>query len=135
MSMQMSELAAAEAVPDPAGVLDAEAVERLRELDPNGASGLVGRVLHAFETSTARLLPQLRTALQHGDVAGVRFVAHTLKSSSASIGATRFSALCAELENGIRMQQSLDLAARVGVIERELGRVLHALKQLPDARR
>ena len=135
MSMQLSELDADGAAPDTAGVLDAEAIARLRDLDPNGASGLVGRVLHAFETSAGRLLPQLRAAQQSGDTAGVRFVAHTLKSSSASIGAVRFSALCAELENGIRLQQPIDLAAKVGAVERELQCVLAALAQLPDARR
>lgn len=135
MSMQLSEELVDGVAPDVAGVLDAEAIARLRELDPNGTSGLLGRVLHAFETSAARLLPQLRAARQNGDTAAVRFVAHTLKSSSASIGAARFSALCAELENGIRLQQPIDLAAKIDAVERELGRVLQALAQLPDARR
>ena len=44
------------------------------------------RVLRAFETSVARLLPQLEAARTSGDRAGIRHVAHTLKSSSASIG-------------------------------------------------
>ena len=58
--------------------------------------------MRAFQSSLDRLLPQLLEAHAKGDPAGVRHVAHTLKSSSASIGALRLSALCAELENAVR---------------------------------
>ena len=51
-------------------VLDAQALARLRELDPKGENKLVDRVLRAFETSALRLLPQLGTARAGGDRAG-----------------------------------------------------------------
>lgn len=80
------------------GVLDDGAIRRLRELDPTGESHLLTRVFNAFETSLNRLLPQLAQAREAADAPGVRLVAHTLKSSSATVGAMELSRLCAEIE-------------------------------------
>ena len=85
-----------------ATVLDAAALERLRELDPNGRSHLLERVLRAFESSAIAPRRQFRDARQRGDMAGIRHVVHTLKSSSASIGALALSRMCAEIETAIR---------------------------------
>lgn len=114
-------------------VLDPVALARLRDLDPMGENQLVERVLKAFQTSAARLMPQLQTAREANDRTTVRLVAHTLKSSSASIGAIALSQLCSELEVTIRndagddvepgiaaMTAALDVALRA--IERQLAR-------------
>lgn len=96
-------------------VLDAEALERLRALDPGGANGLLDRVLGTFRASLERLAPQLRDGRHAGDANAVRYVAHTLKSSSASVGALRLSQLCAEVEQALR--QGSGLAALDGQID------------------
>lgn len=87
--------------PAPAA-LDATALARLHELDPDGRHGVVQRVLSAFEASLARLLVQLRDASATRDAAVVVSVAHTLKSSSASIGALALAATCTEVERRLR---------------------------------
>jgi HPt (histidine-containing phosphotransfer) domain-containing protein len=112
-------------------VLDEDALQRLRDLDPKGANRLLERVFEAFEASAARLIPQMELALRSSDAAGVRHVAHTLKSSSASIGALRLSTLCAEIEAMIRRDALEGLPTRVDDASREAGRVLKALKRLP----
>jgi len=86
----------------PPVTLDATALARLRELDPDGRHGVVVRVLEAFETSLGRLLGQLRDEPDAGDAAVVAGIAHTLKSSSASVGALALSARCAEIERRLR---------------------------------
>lgn len=90
-------------------VLDAQALERLRELDPQGTNGLLPRVLLAFDTSLERLLGQLAQAREHGDAVAMRHVAHTLKSSSASVGALELSRICADIERRLREQDAGDL--------------------------
>lgn len=80
------------------GVLDEDALRRLRELDPTGENHLLMRVINAFEISLNRLVPQLTQARDASDASGVRLVAHTLKSSSATVGALTLSRLCAEVE-------------------------------------
>lgn len=93
--------------------LDATALARLRELDPDGRHGVVVRVLEAFETSLSRLLGQLRAELNAGDPAVVAGIAHTLKSSSASVGALALSAGCTEIERRLREKSDGDLHADV----------------------
>ncbi|HEX6707114.1 MAG TPA: response regulator [Albitalea sp.] len=120
----------------PAGtetVLDAGALERLRELDPKGENQLLARVIKAFETSAARLVPQLQDARRAQDHAGIRHVAHTLKSSSASIGAVKLSQLCAEIETKIRTDKVENIDERVDAMCVEVEIVLQALKRLLDA--
>lgn len=82
--------------------LDAKALDRLRELDPDGRQGVLTRVLGAFETSLARMLAQLRAEQDGGHAGVVVAVAHTLKSSSASVGALELAQACAEVEARLR---------------------------------
>ena len=111
--------------------LDVEALRRLRELDPTGANRLLERVFQAFESSTHRLMPQMHEAHRVGDHAGVRHVVHTLKSSSASIGAIKLSQLCAEIETMIRTDTLDGLPLRLAEMDRETAGVLAALKRVP----
>ena len=115
------------------GVLNADAIRRLRELDPTGESHLLTRVFQAFETSLNRLLPQLEQARSSADAAGVRLVAHTLKSSSATIGALQLSKVCAEVE-AMAHESRLDAAtAGIEMILSEAQAVREALRQLTAA--
>lgn len=108
----------APAPPGPDGVqLDAEALARLRELDPDGRHGVVDRVLRAFEISLARMLGELEAQRAAGDPEAVARVAHKLKSSSASVGALALAQVCAEVERRLRTDGPGTLA---GDIERLL---------------
>jgi HPt (histidine-containing phosphotransfer) domain-containing protein len=110
--------------------LDAQALQRLRELDPGGQNELLGRVLRAFDTSARRLAQQLAESRQRDDLLGIRHVAHTLKSSSASIGALALSRLCAEIEASIRNEALGGLGERLDAVDRELNAVLQAVKSV-----
>ena len=122
----------ADAVPqDPSeevAVLDAEALDRLRDLDPSGANKVLARVFKAYQGSVERLIPQLDDALRCADAAGMRHVVHTLKSSSASVGALKLGRLCADMEIMVREGVLEGLGPRVAEIELETERVLAALK-------
>jgi PAS domain S-box-containing protein len=111
-------------------LFDPEALRRLKELDPKGDNRLFERVAKAFETSVGRLLPQLEDAIRADDMHGILHVAHTLKSSSASIGALKLSHLCAEIETMIRRQTGEDLSSRLHDLPREVERVLLGLRTL-----
>ena len=118
------------APPEASPVLDPAALARLGELDPRGESQLLSRVLRAFQTSVARLRPQADAARAGGDQAGLRLVAHTLKSSSASIGALHLSQLCAQIETTIRTAANDDLDTQLDAFGAELDAVLAAIEQL-----
>lgn len=112
-----------------AGVLDREALARLHELDPGGKAGLVERVLVTYTQSLQRLLGQLQAARGERDTQTQRHVAHTLKSSSASVGALALSALCAEVERRLRDGEAEGLDSQLDGLAAEGQRVLSALQQ------
>ena len=112
----------------PAGVrLDADALAKLSELDPTGANQLVRRVLSAFAASAARLMPQFDAARAGPDLTALRYVAHTLKSSSASIGALALAQTCAQIENLIRSAQTHDLAPLLDAMQAQMADVLREI--------
>jgi HPt (histidine-containing phosphotransfer) domain-containing protein len=104
-------------IDDPASrpVLDAACMAELRALDPDGRAQLVKRVLATYQGSLAKLVEQMRVSLASGAWEQVSRVAHTLKSSSASIGALALSALCADIE---RLLRADDREAALPLIER-----------------
>ena len=110
--------------------LDAGALARLTELDPTGENRLVDRVLQAFRASVLRLRPQLDAARQSGDRSAIRLVVHTLKSSSASIGALSLSQLCAQIETVIRVDATADLSAPLAALDTDLDDALRAIDAL-----
>lgn len=83
-------------------LLDPQALSNLAQLDPTGASKLLSRVLVTYRNSLTRLMAQLVTARQPIDPVVLKLVTHTLKSSSASVGALEFSAQCGAIEQALR---------------------------------
>jgi len=78
--------------------LDPKSLDVLRALQQTGGSDVLGKVLRTYLRSAPPLLIALREAVTGGDAAAVRQAAHSLKSSSAQVGALVFSAHCKELE-------------------------------------
>ena len=115
--------------PVAAGVLDAMALARLQELDPSGGAGLVARVLATYAQSLQRQLVNLQSARRDADAQGQRHVAHTLKSSSASVGALKLSALCADIERKLREGTTEGLETQLDELTAEAEHVLAALRQ------
>lgn len=104
--------------PDPVQ-LDAGALARLRELDPDGRHGVVERVLKAFESSLARMLVELEAQRAGGNPDAVARAAHKLKSSAASVGALALAQACAEVERRLRTGEP-------GTLAGDIERLLHA---------
>ncbi len=79
--------------------LDLKPIEILRSLDPDGGRSLVRRAIGKFVDYSEEQVTNLVHAVAAGDVAEVSRIAHSLKSSSANLGATALSRHCADLEN------------------------------------
>ncbi|MBL8341451.1 MAG: Hpt domain-containing protein [Rubrivivax sp.] len=118
------------AAPTPAQ-LDAAALARLQALDPEGRHGVVRRVLATYEGALTRQLDQLR-AERDTPTAALANLAHTLKSSSASVGALALADACAALEQRLRhgaVAQTHDVAHLVDLGEAALAAVRTMLRQ------
>jgi HPt (histidine-containing phosphotransfer) domain-containing protein len=113
--------------------LDETILNRLRALDPLGGNQLVKRVIGAYQLSLAHGLAQLQAAGKIDDLNSVRQVVHTLKSSSANVGANQLSQCCAELESLIRIDQVDNLQHRIEGLCREINWVAQALKALLES--
>ena len=115
-------------------MLDAQALANLAQLDPTGASKLLSRVLTAYRGSLARLLPQLTAARMPFDLGTLKLVTHTLKSSSASIGALDLAALCSAAELALREGRLDGLPRTLDDLLAEAARVDAAVLQLLTTR-
>ena len=78
--------------------IDPEAVDRLRQMQQPGREGFVERILSQYLSDLQQLLPAICDGAGASNRAIVEVAAHTLKSSSASVGALFVRDTCAELE-------------------------------------
>ncbi len=110
--------------------IDRKAIEAIRSLEKGGgpgSEGLLGRLIRLYAESAPELLARFRDAVGRGDALEARTAVHTLKSSSANMGAAKLSALCGELESRVRSGLRGDEAERFAEIEAEYGKVERAL--------
>jgi CheY-like chemotaxis protein/HPt (histidine-containing phosphotransfer) domain-containing protein len=114
-------------------VFDDVAVQRLVELDPSGRNHLLERVTKMFASSVEKYLAQIDDAMRANDLKNVRDVAHTLKSSSANLGALKLSQCCVDIETVIRDQTGADLGSLILQLRTEAEKVLAALPLLLEA--
>ncbi|HEC19472.1 MAG TPA: response regulator [Gammaproteobacteria bacterium] len=74
-----------------------------------------------FVENATKRLAELRNAAQSMDVELIEASAHSLKGSSANLGAQRLSGLCAEIVDQVRQNRLADnLMERVAIIDEEL---------------
>ena len=90
-------------------VIDAAGFARLRDM-AGGDPAFIAELIDTYLDDGVRQLGELEAAIAAGDAAGAVRPAHSLKTGSANVGATRVAALCAKVEAGAR-EGSLDGAA------------------------
>ena len=89
---------------------------------------MASELIAVFLDDALKLLADLREAADQGDPERLQRAAHTLKSSSASLGAMTLSALCKELEAMGRAGTLKGTAERVAQVEAEYERVKAVLE-------
>ena len=77
-----------------------------------GDTGFVRDLIDAYVADSAGLVDAIEAALATGDAAALVRPAHTLKSSSSTVGASRLSATACELEIGAREDRLADADVR-----------------------
>ena len=84
-------------------LLDQKALNNIRAVHREGAPKLLEKVISIYFESSPKLLQTLRDAVAGDDAAEtIERAAHSLKSSSANLGATKLAALCGGLEEMAR---------------------------------
>lgn len=85
-------------VPSASPTFDLQVLKDLRVLVGEDADMIVGELIECFLQDTAELLKQMAIAIAQANFSELKTAAHSLKSSSASVGAMTLSALARELE-------------------------------------
>ncbi len=80
-------------------VLDPARLEGLENIEGEDGVSLLTSVSAIFLDTLGGMSDDVVRAIDDGDAPALRMAAHTLKSSSASLGAMRLSALCRQLED------------------------------------
>jgi len=107
--------------------INPQALDAIRALSAGQGELLLQRVLAAFLQDTPRQLGALQQAAMQNDPATVGKIAHSLKSSSANVGADALARLFKELEQTARSGQSAGAPDLLAQLEREFQSVRHSL--------
>ncbi|TAH47956.1 MAG: Hpt domain-containing protein, partial [Betaproteobacteria bacterium] len=97
--------------------IDRNFFTQFRELDPTGGLDLVARIMRVYADTSGEAVDQLRAATARGDAEAIRQAAHSLKSSSANVGATLLAARLKDVElsgKEGRLQEARDAIDDVG---------------------
>lgn len=86
------------AVEPVAPAIDRRSLDQINDLDPNQNGELLNSIIDTYCESTEALMLELMTAAREQDLHAAVRVAHSLKSSSASVGAQRLADLCHSIE-------------------------------------
>lgn len=91
---------------------------------------LIQELAVTYLDSSYKLMADLSKAHGSQDYDGIRRAVHTLKSSSASLGAEKLSELCLELEHASKTRREEECQHLLGALQAEYQRVEAALKSL-----
>lgn len=78
--------------------IDFHVLQNLRELDDEEDPDFLGELIKIYLLDAPQHLETIKEAIFLGDADSLKLASHTLKSSSANLGAVSFSEVCKELE-------------------------------------
>ena len=110
--------------PPPGNVLNERIVDDLREI----MGGEFLTLIRVFLEDAPGAIRRLQSAADNNDLAALVAPAHTLKSTSANLGALDLSEHSRVIETGARKRDLTDPAAKVAELSREFQRVESALR-------
>jgi HPt (histidine-containing phosphotransfer) domain-containing protein len=110
--------------------IDRGFLAQFRELDPEGGLALADRILSVYLDTCAPTFSEIEAAVAGGDGERLRRSAHSLKSSSGNVGATRLHTLLRDIE-GLGRDGRIDEArARLDELRQAYARACEELRAL-----
>ncbi len=108
--------------------INTEVLDAFRNTMGANASAFLAQLIDIYLEETPLLLQAISTAVTQQDAAAMQKAAHTLKSSSASLGAMTLSKLCEQIESMGHSGTTAGVGEIVAQIESEYERVKAALQ-------
>ncbi len=119
-------------MPDPA-VLDPQAIENLRALNPGDNDEFLREIAGIFLEDTPLRIAELDQSALAADLPKFTRAAHSIKGSSANIGANSLRTAAEALENKARIDGLADVVPLVAAVKAEFVRTQAALQALVGA--
>ncbi|HVU32316.1 MAG TPA: Hpt domain-containing protein [Opitutaceae bacterium] len=110
--------------------IDHQAIENLRALNPGDNDEFLREIAGIYLEDTPKRLGELDQSLAAGDTARFTRAAHSIKGSSANLGATDVRSVAERLEHQSRTAGLGDVAALVAQLKTEFARAEAELKRL-----
>lgn len=111
-------------------ILDPEAVETLRSINPDDGGTLVRELVNFFLTDTPKRLAAMESAFEQNSAIELGRLAHFIKGSASNFGAHRLVALCFDIEQ-LSKSNSLESArGKFAELQNEYQRTRLALEAL-----
>jgi two-component system sensor histidine kinase/response regulator len=110
-------------------IIDHKALDHVRKLQRPGAASIVDKVVNMYFKDAPRQILSMRSALVARDGNTLMRAAHTLKSSSANVGALQLAASCKAMEAQTGVEQFDHAEQLISRIELEYSRVYDALSK------
>lgn len=107
--------------------LDKDTIEYLRSLRRGDGPSVLERAIGVYLDTAPTALEELRRCVAAGDASAVWRIAHSLKSSSASLGAKNLAEQMNDMESRARENDLNDAKARLENLESEFKKVSTAL--------
>lgn len=120
----------AETAQDQGPVLSTSALDQIRALRKPGRPDPLVKVINLYLSSSQDLMIKLRDAVSAKDADGIRQAAHALKSSSANVGAAKFSLVCKELERISRANELSTAEALARQADKDFANTVSALREV-----
>lgn len=108
--------------------IDQKAWDNISAIQKEGAPDILGKIISLYLDNSPKQLGELHDALSSGNAASIQKVAHSLKSSSATLGATMLSSYFRELESLARTNSIGKADELISQIETEYKAVETALR-------
>ncbi|MCI0476391.1 MAG: Hpt domain-containing protein, partial [Anaerolineales bacterium] len=116
--------------PEEEPIINPAVLDSFRQLQEPGGPNIITQLIDLFLSELPTKLAAIQQAIGNRDATRLNKAAHTLKGSSANMGAQRAARVCLELENLGKagdLTGAEDLFAR---LEQELARAKEALEQV-----
>lgn len=109
--------------------LDLSILNSYREFMGEDANAFIQDILDTFLSNAPQLVTTLEESLANDNVDAFVRAVHTLKSNSATVGATALAAVCAEIEHAGKSGNIQGLSGKVSQVKDELAQVMTLLKK------
>jgi CheY-like chemotaxis protein len=115
---------------DQAQPIDPRAIEQIRALQRPGAPDILHKVIATYLQEAPQLLDAVRQAVAKDDAQALHHAAHSLKSTSAMLGAHTLAGLCKQLEALGHTHTTVNAAPLFAAVEAEYESVRTALPRM-----